>query len=190
MPAMVEEGASFIVIDEGELDGSFGFWAEDEDDGAEGFLEAREDIFYIYDEQTESWFQRRFQRPKIEKKAKGGRGGKGRGRGCGGRRFFESRRKKSATTRRPTVNLRTGPGKLKSPGGGKMVGQASQMQQIHGNHGIRNQPMSLQKVTNLKVEARKVRKVRRLRMVETRKALGSCRLHSHGVGGLAVFRGR
>ena len=117
-------------------------------------------------------------------KAKGGRGGKGHGRGRGGRRFFKSRRKKRATTRRTTVNLRTG------PGSGKMVGQASQMQQIHGNHGIRNQPMSLQKVTNLKVEARKVRKVRRLRMVKTRKALGSCRLHSHGVGGLAVFRGR
>ena len=41
---------SFIVIDEGELDGSFGSWAEDEDDGAEGLLDAHEDIFYIYDE--------------------------------------------------------------------------------------------------------------------------------------------
>ena len=44
---------SFIVIDEGEL-------AKDEDDGAEGFVDAHEDIFYIYDEQNESWFQRRF----------------------------------------------------------------------------------------------------------------------------------
>ena len=35
---------SFIVLDEGWLDGSLGFGAEDEDDGAEGFLDAREDI--------------------------------------------------------------------------------------------------------------------------------------------------
>ena len=76
---------SFIVIDEGELDGSFGFWAEDEDDGAEGFLDGHEDIFYIYDEQNDSWFQRRF-------KGKG-RDGKSRGRGRGGRRFLKSRRK-------------------------------------------------------------------------------------------------
>ena len=33
-----------MVIYEGELDGSFGFWAEDEDDGAEGFLDAHKDI--------------------------------------------------------------------------------------------------------------------------------------------------
>ena len=43
---------SFIVMDEGELDGSFCFWAEDEDDGAEGFLDAHEDILYIYDERV------------------------------------------------------------------------------------------------------------------------------------------
>ena len=45
---------------EGELDGC-GFWAENEDDGAEGFLDAQEDVFYVYREQNESWFQRRFQ---------------------------------------------------------------------------------------------------------------------------------
>ena len=55
----------------------------------------------------------------------------------------------------------TGPGKLKSPGGGKTAGQVSQKQQTHGSQGIRNQRMSMQKVTSLKVKARKVRKVRR-----------------------------
>ena len=56
MPVMEDEGASSFSY-EGELAGSFGFWAEDEDDGAEGFLDAHEDVFYIYDEQNESWFQ-------------------------------------------------------------------------------------------------------------------------------------
>ena len=60
--------AGFIVIDEGELDGSCGFWAEDEDDGAGGFLDAREDVFYTYDEQDELWFRRHFFRPQIEKR--------------------------------------------------------------------------------------------------------------------------
>ena len=85
---------SFIVMDEGELDGSFGCWAEDDDDGAEGFLDAHEDIFYIYDEQNDSWFQRRFQGRRSRKGKGKGRGGKSRGRGRGGRRFFTSRRKK------------------------------------------------------------------------------------------------
>ena len=29
-----------LVFDEGDLDGSFGYWDEDEEDGAEGFLDA------------------------------------------------------------------------------------------------------------------------------------------------------
>ena len=37
---------SFIVFDEGELNGSFGFGAADEEDGAEGFLDAHEDILH------------------------------------------------------------------------------------------------------------------------------------------------
>ena len=55
-----------------------------------------------------------------------------------------------------------------------MAGQTSQMQQIQGSRGIRNQHMSTQKVTGPKVKARnvrKVRKVRRVRMVKTRKAV-------------------
>ena len=71
-----------------------GFWAEDEDDGAEGFLDAREHVFFIYDEQNDSWFQRRFQARRSRKGKGKGRGGMSRGRGRGGRRFFKSRRKK------------------------------------------------------------------------------------------------
>ena len=41
---------AFLVLEEGDLDGSFGYWAEDEEDGAEGFLDALEDVFWIWDD--------------------------------------------------------------------------------------------------------------------------------------------
>ena len=36
---------AFLVLEEGDLERSFGYWAEDEEDGAEGFLDALEDVF-------------------------------------------------------------------------------------------------------------------------------------------------
>ena len=36
---------SFLVLEEGELEGTDGYWAEDDEDGAEGFLDALEDVF-------------------------------------------------------------------------------------------------------------------------------------------------
>ena len=39
-PSGMAQGRSFLVMEEGEIDGTTGYWAEDEDDGAEGFLEA------------------------------------------------------------------------------------------------------------------------------------------------------
>ena len=38
-----------LVLDEGELAGNFGCWAKDEEDGAEGFLNSFEDVFWIRD---------------------------------------------------------------------------------------------------------------------------------------------
>eukprot|EP00439_Symbiodinium_sp_Y106_P031469 s5235_g3.t1 len=70
---------TFLVIEEGHLDGSEGYWVEDEDDGAEGFLEADEDAFWIYDEENHSWFQRRFQGRRMKRGFKGRRKGKGKG---------------------------------------------------------------------------------------------------------------
>ena len=58
-------------------------WAEDEEDGAEGFLDALENVFWIWDDNDYSWFQREGK----------GRKGKGRGKGKGGRRFFRPRNK-------------------------------------------------------------------------------------------------
>ena len=84
---------AFLVIEEGDLDGSFGYWAEDEEDGAEGFLDALEDVFWIWDDNDYSWFQRRFQGRRTRKGKGKGKGRKGKGKGEGGRRFFRPRNK-------------------------------------------------------------------------------------------------
>ncbi|OLP89146.1 Kinesin-like protein Klp59C [Symbiodinium microadriaticum] len=87
---------TFLVIDEGYLDKQEGYWVEDEEDGAEGFLEADEDTFWVYDEDNYTWFQRRFQGRKIKRGFKGHRKGKSKGRkGSGGRRFFKNRKGRS-----------------------------------------------------------------------------------------------
>ena len=96
-PLMQPTGAggrrSFLVLDEGELNGTYGYWAEDEEDGTEGFLDALDDVFWVYDEQNFSWLQRRFQGRRARKgKGKGRRKGKGKGRSEHWiRRFSEAR---------------------------------------------------------------------------------------------------
>ena len=82
---------AFLVLEEGDLDGSFGYWAEDEEDGAEGFLDALEDVFWIWDDNDCSWFQRRFQGRRTRKGEGKGKGRKGKAKG--GRRFFRPRNK-------------------------------------------------------------------------------------------------
>ena len=44
-PPGMAQRRSFLVMDEGEIDGTTDYWADDDDDGAEGFLEALEDVF-------------------------------------------------------------------------------------------------------------------------------------------------
>ena len=102
-PMMQPQGTggrrSFLVIDEGELEGNLGYWAEDDEDGVEGFLDAASDVFWIYDDVEYTWYQRRFQGRRTRKgKGKGKR--KGKGKGKGGRRFFRSRRKGKGKGRR------------------------------------------------------------------------------------------
>ena len=82
---------AFLLLDEGELEGNFGYWAEDEEDGAEGFLDVLEDVFWIWDDNDYAWFQRRFQGRRTRKGK--GKGRKGKGKGRQGRRFFRSRTK-------------------------------------------------------------------------------------------------
>ena len=90
---------AFLVLDEGYLDTYEGFWVEDEEDGAEGFLELDEDTFWVFDDDSAAWFQRRFQGRKM-RRGKGGskRKGKGKGKGRGGRRFFKKKKGRSHMT--------------------------------------------------------------------------------------------
>ena len=92
-PSAMTQRRSFLVLDEGELEGTDGYWAEDDEDSAEGFLDALEDVFSVYDDADYTWYQRRFQGRQTRRgKGKGKRKGKGKGRG--GRRFFRSRKGK------------------------------------------------------------------------------------------------
>ena len=49
-PSGIGQRKSFLVLEEGELEGTDGYWAEDDEDGAEGFLDALEDVFWVYDD--------------------------------------------------------------------------------------------------------------------------------------------
>ena len=90
-PSGIGQRRSFLVLDEGECEGTDGYWAEDDEDATEGFLDALEDVFWVYDDANYTWYQRRFQGRQTRRgKGKGTRKGKGRG----GRRFFRSRKGK------------------------------------------------------------------------------------------------
>ena len=92
-PSGMAQRRSFLVLDEGELEGTDGYWAEDDEDGAERFLDALEDVFWVDDDAEYTWYQRRFQGRQTRRgKGKGKRKGKGKGRG--GRWFFRSRKGK------------------------------------------------------------------------------------------------
>lgn len=47
-PSAIWQRRNFLVIEEG--DGTGGYWAEDGEDGAEGFLDALENVFWVYDD--------------------------------------------------------------------------------------------------------------------------------------------
>ncbi len=88
----VSSQRSFYIIEEGMFkDGSFGYWAIDEEDDTEGFLRDDEDVFWTLDS-NDSWIARRFAGRKFT-----GRRGKGKGKisrkggrtGFKGRRFFK-----------------------------------------------------------------------------------------------------
>ena len=92
-PSGMAQRRSFLVLDEGELEGTDGYWAEDDEDGAEGFLDALGDVFWVYDNADYTWYQRRFQ-GRQTRRGKGKGKSKGKGKGRGGRRFFRSRKRK------------------------------------------------------------------------------------------------
>ena len=152
---------TFLVIDEGYLDNHEGYWVEDEEDGAEGFLEADEDAFWVYDEENYTWFQRRFQGRKMKRGFKGGlRKGKGKG-GKGPEKDASSRRGKAGrilpmirqTLGKPKDNGRTVNGKI--------------------NHGMTGPGTSPRKLTQPKEKERKVRRAKEKASLERMERTGS-----------------
>ena len=41
---------NFCVMDSGDLDGSSGYWVEDDDSGEVGFVPEFEDVFWVFDD--------------------------------------------------------------------------------------------------------------------------------------------
>ena len=56
---------AFLVFEEGDLDGNSAFWAEDEEDGAEGFLDALEDVFWTWDDLVENFTEQKREKEKA-----------------------------------------------------------------------------------------------------------------------------
>ena len=74
---------SFLVLDEGEMDGLQGHWVEEEETGDEGFLPLFEDNFWVHNEESDAWANFPF-RGRIVRK--GQSKGRGKGKGRKGRR--------------------------------------------------------------------------------------------------------
>ena len=135
------------MIDEGYLDNHEGYWVEDEEDGAEGFLEADEDAFCVYDDENYAWFQRRFQGRKMKRGFKGRRKGKGKG-GKGREKGASSSGRKAGLTL-PTIRQMLG--KLKDNG-----------RTVNGmiNNGMTGPGMSPKKLGQPKEKERKERRAK------------------------------
>ena len=58
---------AFLVFEEGDADCNFGYWAEDEEDGAEGFLHSSEDVFGSGMRMTTHGFKEDFKEEEPEK---------------------------------------------------------------------------------------------------------------------------
>ena len=56
---------AFLVFEEGDLDGNSAFWAEDEEDGAEGFVDALEDVFWTWDDLVENFTEQKREKEKA-----------------------------------------------------------------------------------------------------------------------------
>ncbi len=76
-------GRSFCIIEYGELDGSTGFWVEDDETGEEGFVPDTEDVFWTHDDTTWAWIARKFHGRRFHRNSP-----KGKGKGKKGRNRF------------------------------------------------------------------------------------------------------
>ena len=75
------QNRSFCILGDGEMDGAYGYWVEDDDSGEQGFLPEVEDVFWTYDDETYAWVSSRLGHRKLRRgkpKGKGKSKGKGR----------------------------------------------------------------------------------------------------------------
>ena len=70
---------SFCVLEDVEYDGAFGYWAEEEETGDQGFLDETEDAFWVWNEDEQAFVGRFFSGRKMRRGRSKGKG-KGRGR--------------------------------------------------------------------------------------------------------------
>ena len=76
---------SYCILDQGELEGQFGYWVEDDQTLEVGLLQDTDDVFWLWDEPNSCWAARRF---KGRRMRRGPPKGGGRGKGSRGQRHF------------------------------------------------------------------------------------------------------
>jgi hypothetical protein len=81
-------GKAFCIVDDGEMDGTQGYWVEDEETGECGFPPEFEDIFWTFDDENFAWMSRPFRGRKLRR---GTPKGRGKGKGSKGYSRFKSR---------------------------------------------------------------------------------------------------
>ena len=86
----VQNQRSFCILEEGEMDGVTGYWAEDDDTGDVGFLPEFEDTFWLYDDTVDAWLSQPFRGRRVRR---GPPRRKGKGRGKSGRKRFRPKGK-------------------------------------------------------------------------------------------------
>ena len=81
------QGRSFCILGDGGMDGAYGYWAEDDDSGEQGFPPEVEDVFWALGEETYAWVARKFGHRKLRR---GRPKGKGKSKGKGKRGYARS----------------------------------------------------------------------------------------------------
>ena len=56
-----------------QLENQYGYWAEDDETGESGFLQAFDNAFWTFDDEAEAWAVRRFQGRKVRRGAPKGK---------------------------------------------------------------------------------------------------------------------
>ena len=145
-PMMHPSGSSgrraFLVLDEGELEGNFGYyWAEDEEDGAEGFLDALvEDVFWIWKKRKRTTRSKVFQISKQRKRTR------------------KEKREKVILQEMRAFRLKTNGKEMRRRIGVKAIGPMKMKQRGNPNPGMNGKKITVMSMDTSKEKGRKERK--------------------------------